>query len=461
MFIFYDLETTGTNTIYDQILQFGAILVDDDLSEIARFEICCRLLPWVVPSPGALLVTDTSTSQLEDGSLPDFFEMMRLISKRLASWPPATFVGYNSMRFDEPFLQRAFWQALLPPYVTVMGGNSRLDVLTIVRAAAFFRPKFFNIPLRDNGAPSFRLDELAPANGFNAHRAHDAMGDVEATLFLAKKIARVFPELWIALSARAPKLSSAALLNSGEPIFLFQHGGDPPLSCYHRVDKNGASGSYAILANLGYNWQNTRTRIDALSDGETAMMRKALRRVALNKAPPILSLTEGQAIAGRVPTAAELKQAEFLANNRDYCFRISEFIEPFPRSQPNDTNEIEEMIFDGFASAKDERLMAEFHHGDPQKKVAIAAAFSDPRFRRLAMRIIYVCAPHVLRPREHEQMQLRIARRLDGVEISGQPWRTVIDAISEIRASIEQAPSAEKQSILTWLTDRQGPPMSS
>src|SRR5690606_34170462 len=120
--------------------QFGAILTDDNLVEIDRFEIRCRLLPWVVPAPSALLVTKTSVSELTAGHLPDFFYMMRAIFERLASWGTATFVGYNSMRFDEPFLQRAFWQALVPPYVTVTGGNARMDLLPILRVTSRLRP---------------------------------------------------------------------------------------------------------------------------------------------------------------------------------------------------------------------------------------------------------------------------------------------------------------------------------
>jgi exodeoxyribonuclease-1 len=55
--VFYDTETTGTNTAFDQLLQFAAILTDDDLNELDRFEVRCRLMPHVVPSPGALTAT--------------------------------------------------------------------------------------------------------------------------------------------------------------------------------------------------------------------------------------------------------------------------------------------------------------------------------------------------------------------------------------------------------------------
>jgi exodeoxyribonuclease-1 len=53
-FVIYDTETTGTNTAFDQILQFGAIKTDCELNELDRFKIRCRLLPYVVPAPGAM-----------------------------------------------------------------------------------------------------------------------------------------------------------------------------------------------------------------------------------------------------------------------------------------------------------------------------------------------------------------------------------------------------------------------
>ncbi|MEP0961043.1 MAG: exonuclease domain-containing protein [Roseobacter sp.] len=46
--VFYDTETTGTDTTFDQILQFTAILTDADLNELDRFETRCRLLPFVI-----------------------------------------------------------------------------------------------------------------------------------------------------------------------------------------------------------------------------------------------------------------------------------------------------------------------------------------------------------------------------------------------------------------------------
>ena len=83
MFIFYDTETSGINVAFDQILQFAAILTDEHFVEIDRLEIRCQILSWVIPSPIAMLVTRTSGSAIKDKSLPNFYEMMSVIYKKL------------------------------------------------------------------------------------------------------------------------------------------------------------------------------------------------------------------------------------------------------------------------------------------------------------------------------------------------------------------------------------------
>lgn len=454
MFIFYDIETTGTNISYDQILQFGAILADDNLVEVDRFEIRCRLLPWVVPAPSALLVTQTSTSELTAPHLLNFFDMMRAIDQRLASWGTATFAGYNSMRFDEPFLQRAFWQALFPPYVTVTGGNARLDLLPIIRVTSHLRPGILTLPMREDGKASFRLEGLAPANGFNAHRAHDAIGDVEATLFLAQLIAKRFPQLWKLLASRASKSSTVAILVPQAQVLYFHGGGTADAAFYMRIDTRNGSGSYAILARLDYDWRNKKARIGNIEPDEVVDMRNALRRVALNKAPLVFTLSEANTLAGLTPTSFELEQAQFLAGDSDYCLHLVRESEPGPREEVSDDREVEEMIFDGFASPSDVKLMAEFHRVAPPEKANIARSFADLRLRRLAMRILYLSAPQTLSLREREFVRLGIVRRLAGAEDGQHRWRAIPDALAELTTQTQNGLTLEQTAIAIWLRER-------
>lgn len=455
MFVFYDIETTGTDINFDQILQFGAILTDNNLLEIDRFEIRCQLLPWVIPAPGALTVTQTPINQLQDPGLPNFFDMMRAIGERLRSWAPATFVGYNSMRFDEAFLQRAFWQTLLPPYLTVTKGNARLDLLPLMHAVAYFRPASLHTPLREDGAASFRLEGLAQANGFNNHNAHSAIGDVEATLFLAQIIARQVPELWRPLAARASKAATASILGFDLPIFLFrQSGGVPSFACYQRVDANAQSGSHALLARLSYDWQASNEKMYDFESTEAAEMRRELHRVALNKAPLVFTRKEAQALTGHVPTVMELRQAQFLASNEDYCIRLSNMNAQPTRGEAGRDKEVEETIFDGFPSPHDVQLMGNFLRADLPEQAMIARDFADTRFRRLATRILYLSAPHLLTTREQEQMRLGIVRRLTAVEGDLHPWRSIPDALTELALNSQQALTPENAEIAAWLQQR-------
>ena len=83
VYVFYDTETTGRDTTFDQILQFAAMLADADLNELDRFETRCPLLPYVIPAPGALLAPGVTPAMLTDCDLPSHYEMM---PKSLPVW---------------------------------------------------------------------------------------------------------------------------------------------------------------------------------------------------------------------------------------------------------------------------------------------------------------------------------------------------------------------------------------
>ena len=195
-YVFYDTETTGVTTAFSQILQFAAIRTDDDLIEIDRFEVRCRLLPHVIPSPGALLVTGISPDLLTDLDLPTHYEAICEIRAKFMEWSPSIFIGYNSIAFDEELLRQAFFQTLHPTYLTNTNGNQRSDVMRIAHSTDMYQRNTISVPLDDKGKQTFRLDRLAPINGFDHTHAHDAMADVEATLFVAKLVKERANGIW-------------------------------------------------------------------------------------------------------------------------------------------------------------------------------------------------------------------------------------------------------------------------
>ena len=217
-FVFYDTETTGTNTTFDQILQFGAVKADHELRELDRFEIRCRLLPYVVLAPGAMRVTGVTVDQLTDPDLPSHYEMVRAIKAKLEEWSPAIFIAHNSMTFDEHLLRQALYKTLHPPYLTNTNGNSRSDSLRIMQAVNLFQPDIFSVPADAKGRPTFKLDMLAPANGFSHVTAHDAMGDVEAMIHMCRILAERAGKHWSNFVRFAQK---AAVLTFAEEDQVF------------------------------------------------------------------------------------------------------------------------------------------------------------------------------------------------------------------------------------------------
>ena len=111
-FVFYDYETTGISSEYDQPLQFAAIITDLEFNEIERVDIRCQLLPHILPAPKALHVTGVNPNQLLNNNLPTAFEFSQQIQEFTKKWAPAIWIGYNSIQFDEKIMRQMFYQNL-------------------------------------------------------------------------------------------------------------------------------------------------------------------------------------------------------------------------------------------------------------------------------------------------------------------------------------------------------------
>ena len=218
-FVVYDVETTGLNKRFDQIVQFAAVLTDTDLNVKDRIELGCRLMPHVIPSPKAMQVTGLRIEQLLDASLASHYEMVAEVRRILESWCPALFLGFNSLSFDEEFLRQAFYLCIYNPYLTNTPGNARADVLNLCRMTAALRPDVLRPATDEGGRKVFRLKLLAEANGIAAPTSHRAMADVSTTLALCQLIKNSAPEIWSQF-LRFSQKSSVESFVTDEDAFL-------------------------------------------------------------------------------------------------------------------------------------------------------------------------------------------------------------------------------------------------
>jgi len=452
VFVFYDTETTGLNRDFDQVLQFAAILTDDALIEVGRFNMRCRCRPWIVPAPIALKVTGVRPALLGDPSLPSLYEMMGAVRARLEQWSPALFVGYNTMRFDEPRLQRAFWETLNPPYLTVTNGNARLDILPLVQAASHLAPGVLDYPSNARGRTGFRLDALAPLNGFAHEHAHDALADVEATIHIARILAERAPALWRAAVRSAPKAATVALLRSEAPVLVVEHlPNGPALWWGRRIDGAGATGSSALVARLGADWAALSRTDDSGLEVFLSGSPRPLRQIALNKAPILLEAAAAEADWGLAPSESERAQNAWLAQEdrfRERLVRLNTALETeWPQAE-----HLEQMIHAGFPGRADEARMARFHQIDWPARAGLVREFEDGRLRQLGQRLVFEADPHLLTPADRDRLAQAIAQRLNLDHDDDALWRSIPAARREITELREDASaSGLADEIEAWL----------
>ena len=108
-YVFYDLETTGRSSAWDQIIQVAAILTDESLKIIEKYEEKCRINSYCIPNPEAILVNKISIGTLLNTNI-SHYQLMVNLKKKFLEWSPAVFIGYNSIKFDEEFLRYSFFK---------------------------------------------------------------------------------------------------------------------------------------------------------------------------------------------------------------------------------------------------------------------------------------------------------------------------------------------------------------
>lgn len=444
-FAFYDLETTGISPAFDQPLQFAAILTDGEFREIEWVNLRCRIAPHIIPSPWALAVTGVRPAQLTDPALPTLFEFAQAIGALIERWSPAIWTGFNSIRFDEEMLRQAFYQNLQPDiFATQFNGNTRFDVLTAIYAVWNRQPDLFDWPVDADGRVRFKLDRIAPLNGFAAHNAHDALGDVEATIRIARQIAQRAPVLWAELLANRDKAHVQASLETFQPMALVERfgGGLPRATVGCFCGTSASNPNQAAFFDL-----DAADPADLLTADDGAVFAavdatpKVIRAFSINKSPALLPVA--------ALNAEQVRRAEMVAQAPEFRTRAGQALAArFPEDPAAPTPPVEKQIYGGFYSHGDKALLAEFQRADWRRREKIVATLADPRLRQLGRRLVAFHAPELLSAEERGQFEGWLQERWSAPDIPETGWttrdrsRTALDEM-RIDDGLDQALVAE------------------
>ncbi len=447
-FVFYDTETTGIDTSFDQILQFAAIKTDADLNIVEQFEIRSRLLPFVVPAPGALHVTNMKIDRLHDPATPTHYEMVRAIRSKLTEWSPAIFLGYNSLRFDEELMRQAFYQTLHNPYLTNRDGNCRGDVLAVVQATTEFEPNCLTVPYGDNGKPVFKLDQLAPANCFAHDNAHDALSDVEATIHMCRLVRDGAGDLWNRFLRFTQKAAAAEFLEEAEPFLLTEfYFNRPKHMPVLRIGLDSEQANVSVCFDLSHNLNPFRNLTDAQLQSAVASSPKPLRKIKANAAPIMTPLDDvpDHLFVNLTPAEIAARATELHSDEALKARLLNAYEATKTKYEPN--VHVEKQIYEGFAVNADEQLMTQFHAMPWNQRYSLIGQFQNSKFGFLAKRIIFAHNPNCLPPAFQQEVSAHINSRVAPPDDSGVKWTTLNKALSECDNLLASV-SAEDSEIL-------------
>ena len=426
-FVFADLETSGASTSFDCVLEACFILTNDRLQELDRIHIKNRLEEGLVPNLGALNVTGFDVNWLKQNPSP--YQSNQILEKKLLSWGPVVFLGFNSQLFDWVFLSKTFFRYLKPPYFLNTKGNKIGDVLPVIRAAKLVDSSVIETKLTEKGNPSFKLSDL-----MKHQDAHGAVPDTEAVKSLSEIILKnpktkpIWDSSLMTLSRQdcGNVLTKEKIVTNTEWFygrlrmyvtkFLFSH----PVYV-----------AWAMCWDLQHSPEDY-IKMD-YKDLKVALNKqpKVIRTIKTNRSPVLLNPSYGLKTDPykNIPPDEIQKRVHILDNSPEFIERINSILteiheEKSSKNENKENLQPEETLYSGgFASPSDSSLMEKFHLADWKEKVPLIEKFSDERYSFFAKRLIYQEAPDVLPENFKKEIMKNIADRL--FSTNKQQWTTI------------------------------------
>lgn len=401
-FYWHDYETFGTDPRRDRPVQFAGIRTDFDFNIIDDpLVVYCKPAADCLPHPEACLITGITPQLAEQKGVCEA-EFIRLIHQQLAQ-PNTCTLGYNSLRFDDEVTRNCLYRNFDDPYAREwQNGNSRWDLIDVVRAARALRPEGIVWPVNGEGGPSFRLDQLTQANNIAHEAAHDALSDVYATLAITKLVKQVQPRLYQFLLQHRVKTEAFKLLQLGSFKPVVHISGKYPAVknclaivlpvCKHPTNTNGIV-VYDLSVDpepmLGLSVEEIRQRIfTATADLPQGVTRIPLKTVHINKCPvlaPVSVIRPDDAQRLEIDLALchanidKIKAATGLAEKLAVVFSDQSYVE-------QDSDPDLEIYSGGFFSENDKKQMTKIRLMPPEQLAKTAFKFTDSRLPEMLFR---------------------------------------------------------------------------
>jgi exodeoxyribonuclease-1 len=449
-FFWHDYETFGINPRRDRPAQFAGVRTDLDLNPIGEpLECYCQPTDDFLPDPVSVLITGITPQIAAERGIIEA-EFVARIHGELAA-PGTCGVGYNTLRFDDELTRHLLWRNLYDPYGREWQQQcSRWDLLDCVRATYALRPDGIHWPLREDGAPSFKLEHLTAANGLAHEAAHDALSDVMATIGFARLIKQHQPKLFdFCYRLRKKDAVVDEIAPTQRRPFLHVSGRYPasrgclaavmPLA-WHPTNKNELAvwdlafdPTELFSLDAAQVRERLFTRSDELTEGVT---RLPIKTIHLNRSPVVVNnlktLTPARAEQLGIDMALALRHADTLAHGPDLIGLLREV---YSRNETLPARDVDEALYDGFIGDGDRRRLEKLRRLGPTELVHVPIAFDDTRLDELLFRYRARNWPDSLDAAERVRWQQhRYERLIDGAH-AGMTIATLHEKLAVLRQS--------------------------
>ncbi|MDU6433390.1 MAG: exodeoxyribonuclease I [Pantoea sp.] len=400
-FLFHDYETFGKSPSLDRPAQFAALRTDSDFNPVGEPQIFyCRPADDYLPQPEAVMITGITPQVARARGVSEAEFAARIYA--LFTEEQTCVVGYNNVRFDDEVTRNIFYRNFYDPYGwSWQNGNSRWDLLDVMRACYALRPDGIVWPENEDGFPSFKLEHLTKANGVAHENAHDAMSDVYATLAMAKLVKEKQPKLFDFLFTHRNKNKLMTLIDIPQMKPLVHVSGMfgaargntswiVPLA-WHPDNRNALivadlAGDMSPLLEMDADALRERlyTRKSELDDSESPV---PIKLVHINKCPvlaPANTLRPEDAARLGIDRDACLANLALLrqhAEVREKVVALFAEAEPFTSS-----DDVDAQLYDGFFSDADRAGMTILRQTAPANLPAMDLSFQDARVAKLLFR---------------------------------------------------------------------------
>mgnify|MGYP006404201057 CR=1 FL=1 len=460
----HDYETFGIDPSRDSPSQFAGVRTDENLNIIGEpLTLFCQPPIDRLPFPQACLITGITPQHALEEGVPER-EFIEKIHREL-SLPGTCGVGYNSIRFDDEVTRYCLYRNFYDPYEREWKqGNSRWDIIDMVRLTRALRPEGIEWPSYEDGSPCFKLERLTAANGITHESAHDALSDVFATIAMAKLVMTAQPKLYRYVYEHRLKHKVAELIDlTHQKPFLHVSGKLPRENGYtalmmplarHPTNKNSIicfnlMGDAEELIKLSAEQIQQRlfTRTENLPEG---VNRLPIKGVQLNRCPVVGTpkLLDAEAARRLGIDVESCEQNWQLLRQHDLSTKLAEV---FTQQLFEKTENVERRLYDGFLDDMDKGLLPEVRTASSVEMASDTLHFRDERYQQLLFLYRVKNFPETLSDEEqHRWEELRFQRLTNSAE----GYLTLEKYFSEIEQMLgEEAMSERDRNILRALQD--------